>query len=153
MPTKLHAAGMIAESIIKPLAPKPKLGWKDRSEDLRSMPFFEVASAWLHKQSGFFVISSVEVPEPDTIGPEYHLSLSRRDGPLVIRVTSQEAQDILKDFDAEMFEEDNHISGSTRHFWRPVNQHLVGKECECKAEEPAIKEDNGDYVWRPLEEK
>lgn len=47
-------------------------------------------------------------------------------------------------------EEDNHVPhGKVRNFWRPVAELLVGKECECKAEEPVIREDKGDFIWRP----
>ena len=38
--------------------------------------------------------------------------------------------------------------GKVRNFWRSVATGLIGLECECKAEEPAIIEDKGDFVWR-----
>lgn len=47
------------------------------------------------------------------------------------------------------WEEDNHVPyGIARNFWRPLAENLVGIECKCKEEEPAIVEDKGDYVWR-----
>jgi hypothetical protein len=45
----------------------------------------------------------------------------------------------------------NHVpSGRVRNFWRPVADHLSGYECPCVADEPAIREDKGDYVWRGI---
>lgn len=47
--------------------------------------------------------------------------------------------------------EDNHVShGIVRNYWRPVADRLVGKACPCKEEEPTIREDKGDVIWRPV---
>jgi hypothetical protein len=101
-------------------------------------------------QSGLCVISAVEVAsDHDDIdrGPEYHISISK----LGRRCTSQEAKWVIRQFDAEGAEEDNHVPhGIVRNFWLPVAQKLIGVECPCKATEPVIREDKGDYIWRPV---
>jgi len=57
---------------------------------------------------------------------------------------------MIRQFDAEGAEEDNHVPyGFVRNFWLPVNQSLIGFECPCKATEPVMKENKGDYIWRP----
>lgn len=107
---------------------------------------------WFHRASCLYVISAVEVAAPEggiSKGPEYHLSISHQtmDGP--DRCTSADALFVLAAFDLLEAEEDNHVpNGRGRNFWRPVADGLVGLECACKADEPAIVEDKGDYVWR-----
>lgn len=107
-------------------------------------------TVWLHTQSGIYVISTVEVvrPEPGEpeIGPEYHLSMSCYGR---ARVRRQDAKWVLKQFGLEDAKEDNHVPhGIVRNFWRPVADNLSGYECPCIDEEPAMREDRGDYVWR-----
>lgn len=112
------------------------------------------AQGWFHPDTGLAVISAVEVADDgDGVerGPEYHISVSRNGAQ---RATSQEAQQVLRDFDLEGAEEDNHVpGGNVRNFWRPVAENLVGIQCACKADEPAIVEDKGDYTWRGVTEK
>ena len=95
------------------------------------------------------MFSAVEVAkDADNIdrGPEYHISISK-DGRR--RCTRSEAIQVLKQFNLDGAEEDNHVPyGIVRNFWRPVAENLVGLECACKKDEPAIVEDKGDYVWR-----
>jgi hypothetical protein len=104
--------------------------------------------AYGNRARGLYVISAVEVAkDADGIdrGPEYHLSISR-DGH---RCSSADARAALADFGMDGGEEDNHVpGGKVRNFWRPVADCFVGLECACKANEPAIIEDKGDYVWR-----
>lgn len=104
---------------------------------------------WMFPGRCLLVISAVEVAtdaDGSSNGPEYHMSISRQSG---ARCTSNEAKWVLRQFDLEEAEEDNHVpSGLVRNFWRPVADRLVGKACPCKADEPAIREDKGDYVWR-----
>lgn len=104
------------------------------------------AVAFYHKALGLYVISGLEVPESE-IGPEYHISISKsgRNGPR--RCSAAEAAMVLKQFDAEGATEDNH-SSVIRSFWLPVNESLIGHECDCKDDEAAIRED--DFEWRPL---
>lgn len=102
------------------------------------------AELWVHPE-GFAVISAVEAPDADTIGPEYHLSISKNGG----RCDSLEALQILLEFDADGALEDNHVGGITRNFWRPVADNMVGYVCPCQRTEVAITENKGDYVWRP----
>lgn len=78
------------------------------------------------------------------------MSISRHKAGKAARCTSLQAKEILRQFGLDGAEEDNHVPhGIVRNFWRPVADRLVGLECACKAEEPAIVEDQGDYVWRP----
>jgi len=134
------------ESLIKPKRPKGD-GWISRGAG--NVAGFE-NHAWIHIQSGLSVISAVEVAsDPGDIdrGPEYHISISKNGG----RCTSQEAKWVIRQFDAEGSEEDNHVpNGFVRNFWMPVNENLIGFECPCKATETAVKLDKGDYVWRPV---
>lgn len=113
------------------------------------------AFAWQHPELSLRVISAVEVaevePGEEAIGPCYHVSISKgaRDG-RPIRCTSEEARWVLTQFGLEDGKEDNHVPhGKVRNFWRPVADRLSGYECPCVDKEPAIREDNGDYVWRP----
>lgn len=103
---------------------------------------------WRDEIHGFMVISAVEVAiDKDGIdrGPSYHVSMSKRGK----RVTTNEANAILHQFGMDGAEEDNHVPhGFVRNFWRYVADRYVGVECACKAEEPAIVEDKGDFVWR-----
>jgi len=109
------------------------------------------AIAFRHMDSDLCVISAVEVakdePGAEHIGPEYHVSISKR----AQRCSSQEAKWVLKQFNMEDAEEDNHVpNGKVRNFWRPVSDRLSGYQCPCKDSEPAITEDKGDYVWRGI---
>ena len=103
--------------------------------------------AWRHREQGLFVISAVEVAEQER-GPDYHVSISRRGG----RCSRAQAKMVLRHFDMLDAEEDNHVPyGYVRNFFLPVNANLVGKECPCKADEPAIVEDKGEFTWRPVD--
>jgi hypothetical protein len=65
------------------------------------------------------------------------------------RCDRNEAKWALEQFGLDGAEEDNHVPGGVvRNYWRTVATGLIGLECECKAEEPAISEDKGDFVWR-----
>lgn len=145
----MRAAGLVAPSIIQPLQPRAVNSW-----NIIPMPKMPAESnaieAWLHKD-GFAVLSAVEMAEAE--GPEsplelhYHISISKNGG----RCDSNEAHWVLQEFGCEGAEEDNHVPyGVVRNFWRPVNENRVGIECACKEDEPAIREDKGDYVWRPV---
>lgn len=143
------------ESIIKPLRPKDDGHWQrwpmPRSEWRMGYP----CERWFHGIRALQVLSAVEVAvdkDGSSNGPEYHISVSRcalgLDGPQ--RCSSAEAKWVLLQFELDGAEEDNHVpGGKVRNFWRPVAEPLVGKECACKADEPAIVEDKGDFVWRP----
>jgi hypothetical protein len=138
-------------SIIKPKRPKGN-GWTKLPPPPAWVTLGYGGEAWEHK-SGLVVISAVEVAsDKDGIdkGPEYHISISMEG---MRRATSAEAAWVLHQFDAEGAEEDNHVpNGIVRNFWRPVAEGLIGIECACKADEPAIKEDKGDYIWRGVTE-
>lgn len=108
--------------------------------------------AFFHNKSTLAVLSAVEVADDEKIGkgPEYHISISKQPrGFGTQRCTSEEAKWVLDQFGLGGAEEDNHVPGGlVRNFWRPVADHLVGMECECKANEVAVIEDKGDFVWR-----
>jgi hypothetical protein len=110
------------------------------------------ARSFLHKD-GLFAISAVEVAsDKDGIdrGFEYHISISRQLSAGPVRCSSNDARWVLDQFGLEGAEEDNHVPyGKVRNFWRAVATPLIGIECVCKEEEPAIREDKGDFVWRP----
>jgi hypothetical protein len=137
-------------SIISVLRPKGD-GWRELPCD-KQFTMGYPARLFYHSQQSLTVISAVEVASDGKIdkGPEYHISISRQmdDGPR--RCDSNQAKWVLAQFGLDGAEEDNHVPhGVVRNFWRPVATGLVGLECECKAEEPAIREDKGDFVWRP----
>ena len=120
------------------------------------------AAAWigpLDAERYVQVFSAVEVardPGQPDLGPEYHLSICcRRTDPKVDRgperIDSHDARAILEQFGLDGWTEDNHVPGGmVRNFWRPVAEPLVGWTCKCVDDEPAIREDGGDFVWRGL---
>jgi hypothetical protein len=138
---------------VRVLTPKGD-GWREIPMDKRySMGF--PSRAFFHDESGLVVISAVEVafePGMDK-GFEYHISISKQHGNGVKgRCTSGEAKWVLRQFQLDGSEEDNHVpNGIVRNFWRPVAENLVGIECACKDEEMAIREDKGDFIWRPVQ--
>jgi len=137
-------------SIIQPKRPVIQ-GWR-RSAEWVCPPQLAVlgypVEAYEHPASGLFALSAVEVasePGKPDLGPEYHLSVSLNGQ----RCTSADALFTLHCFGLADAREDNHVpSGRVRNFWRPVADNLSGYECPCVADEPAIVEDKGDYVWR-----
>lgn len=116
----------------------------------RAMATSYPVDIWVHRERRLLVLSALEVvkdPRDIERGPEYHLSVSRLSGR---RCSSEEARYALAQFDLSEAEEDNHVPhGFVRNFWRPVNDNLVGLECPCKESEPTIREEKGDFVWRP----
>jgi hypothetical protein len=133
-------------SIIAVLRPKGP-GWIEipGADQLSEFP----ARAFSHRD-GLFVISAVETMADEDKGPEYHISISRPIRPgRIRRCDTNDARWVLQQFGLDGAEEDNHVpAGKVRNFWRTVATPLIGMECECKAEEPAIVEDKGDFVWR-----
>lgn len=140
------------KSIIRPLAPTGS-GWVGGRDVSKLIGSAYETIAWMHPESGMRVLSAVEVAIEPGIekGPEYHISISKgRHVGDVQRCTSQEAQWVLAQFGLDGAEEDNHVNrGLARNFWRPVAENLVGIECKCKNDEPVIKEDKGDFIYRP----
>lgn len=135
-------------SIIKPKRPIIE-GWRQGPTPPPEVSLGYESEWWFHPVYKLSVISAVEVAKDgDGIerGPEYHISVSKKG---CRRCSSQEARLVLKQFDLEGAEEDNHVPyGIVRNFWRPVAESLIGLECACKESEPAMVEDKGDYVWR-----
>jgi len=135
-------------SIIPVLRPTGN-GWVERPIDPR-FTFGYPVRAFFHVESFLAVMSAVEVMSDENKGPEYHISISKQKGK-PSRCDSNEAKWVLQQFGLEGAEEDNHVhSGIVRNFWRTVAEPLIGLECKCKDQEPAIREDKGDFVWRPI---
>lgn len=137
------------KSIVQPKRPTGA-GWQRVAGWLCPPALLELGypiEAWRHG-SGLFALTAVEVaeePGKPSLGPEYHLSISK-DGE---RCTSADALWVLGQFGLTDAKEDNHVpSGRVRNFWRPVADKLSGYECPCVDEEPNVREDKGDYVWR-----
>lgn len=139
-----------ARSIISVLRPRGD-GWT-AAPGAKQFTMGMPSRAFWHGKSNLFVISAVETMSDEDRGPEYHLSISKPVAPaIVMRCDTNEAKWVLDQFGLDGAEEDNHVPyGKVRNFWRPVAHRLVGLECECKAEEPTIVEDRGDFVWRPI---
>lgn len=137
-------------SVVSVLRPRFD-GWKECGT-AKQYTFGHPSRVFFHPKSRLFVISAVEVAaDKDGIdrGPEYHISISKQlfGGPA--RCDRNEAKWALEQFGLDGAEEDNHVPGGVvRNYWRTVATGLIGLECECKAEEPAISEDKGDFVWR-----
>lgn len=139
------------ESVIKPKQPTGA-GWHQVKGVVlplagEGFPY----AAWEHAASGLFAISAVEVATEKVgvpaLGPAYHLSISLNGR----RCSSADAAWVLGQFDLTDALEDNHVpSGKVRNFWRYVAEGLSGMECPCTDEEPAIREDKGDFVWRGI---
>lgn len=141
-------AGTGIKSIIKPLAPKGN-GWREVPADQKYSMGYPLR-VFFHDESGLAVMSAVETVLSEDLGAEYHISISKQNNGQIDRCDSQEAKWVLRQFNIEGAEEDNHVPyGKVRNFWRPVANNLVGLECKCKASEPEIKENKGDYIWRP----
>jgi len=138
---------MIAESIIKPKRPTGT-GWVDGGPTPSTFTFGYPGQYWFFPERGIAVISAVEVAsDKDDIdkGPEYHISISRNGG----RCDRNESRFVLKAFDMQDSDEDNHVPGGfVRNFWKPVAEKFIGHVCPCKDNEPAVVEDKGDFVWR-----
>lgn len=141
-------------SIIKPCRPSG-LGWvQGPAPDARVTLGFE-GETWYHRPSALYVISAVEVAAAEggiDKGPEFHISISQQPmNRAPGRCTTADALWVCAQFDLLEAEEDNHVpNGFVRNFWRPVADRLVGLECACKDDEPAIGEDKGDFIWRGI---
>lgn len=136
--------------VLRPQGP----GWREVPGGNR-YSFGFPCRAYFHDKTGLFVMSAVEVVKDGKLnkGPEYHISVSRQTMAGPTRCDSNAAKWALDQFKLDGAEEDNHVpSGVVRNFWRPVATDLIGLECECKAEEPAVREDKGDFVWRGITE-
>lgn len=147
-------------SIIQPLRPFNQARNQWFQIDVSGLPAAREGyplEGWTHYAYSISVLSAVEVArdkDGSSNGPEYHLSVSKASWPGGIykpaRVDTNQAKWVLAEFGLDGAEEDNHVPhGVVRNFWHPVAEGLVGKECRCKAEEVVIKENKGDFIWRP----
>jgi hypothetical protein len=137
------------ESLIKPKRPAVP-GWRQIIGI--NLPLDQAGigyELWAHEGAGLGVISAVEVAAEKEgmkpLGPAYHLSVSA----FGERCSSADALWVLAQFELTDALEDNHVpNGKVRNFWRYVADNLSGIQCGCVDEEPAMREDKGDYVWR-----
>lgn len=131
------------EVVIKPKRPPTyRKDWR-MHDRLRILGY--PAERYISKH-GHVVISAVEVAADDhreSLGPEYHISVSKNGQ----RLDADEIPIIFSLFDMQGSDEDNHVPGIARNFWKPVADRFAGFVCPCKENEKAIIE--GDYVWRP----
>lgn len=140
------------EEIIKPKRPIESVRGDWRQVVLPKIPgVLQLADvypteAYAHRE-GYFVITAVEAPEAQSLGPEYHISITLKGE----RCDTNACKKVLADFDCSEADEDNHILGKARHFWRPVADRIADYVCGCKEEEPAITVPGTQYVWRPLD--
>jgi hypothetical protein len=149
-PKRLDTYADGTRSITSVLRPKGD-GWREIPCDPRVSIGYP-SRMFFHAKSSLAVISAVEVADDGKIakGPEYHISISKQTVLGPGRCDTNAAKWVLAQFGLDGAEEDNHVPhGVVRNFWRPVAAPLVGLECDCKAEEPAIREDKGDFIWRP----
>lgn len=131
------------EVVIQPKRPSsPDWRMLDRIRVHMGFP----AERWVSR-FGHVAVTAVETPvdnHTENLGPEYHVSISKAGG----RVSADEVPELLRVWDMEGADEDNHVPGGiARHFWKVVAAKYAGFVCPCKQTEHAITE--GDYVWRP----
>jgi hypothetical protein len=147
---------MIIESVIKVLRPI-RHGWMRQPAPPVLVREGYPIERWVTLNGQIQVLTAVEVAtdkDGTSNGPEYHISVTRismKAGVVQVgRIDTTDAKWVLAEFGLDGAEEDNHVPGGmARNFWRPVASGLIGKECKCKAEEVVIRENKGDYVWRP----
>lgn len=140
--------------IVKPLRPQGG-GWAQ-------WPWYQPAGyarpyaieRWYNRGQEVQAVSAIEVVKPEgdaEARPEYHVSVSglKHGADKIYRVSESRARWVLKEFGLEGWFEDNHVPGGlVRNYWRPVAEPHVGEVCACVAEEPTMREMNGDYIWR-----
>lgn len=141
----------MVESIIKPKRPTGP-GWTQDRPPPAVLNLGYPIEVWWHGANCLQAFSAVEVahdPGQPSLGPEYHLSISRENHQGKVRCSSADALWVLAQFDLIDAKEDNHVpNGIVRNFWRPVADNLSGYECPCVGDEPAMREDKGDFIWR-----
>lgn len=125
----------------------PERGFSRRG---KSRP--ESHSAWV-SHDGLVVLSAVEVShlpgsgEPAKLGPQWHVSVSRRTGGTNARcrATNADLVRVASAFDLPTFDEDNHHPGIARHLWCPIADEYR-HACECKLTERTVVDPSG-YTW------
>lgn len=128
-----------------PIEKRPRVGcWRQFTHPIVNRHPASVVSVWVN---GCLRVSSAieeaDYPDGQGTGPQWHLSVSVAG--MQRRARKHEVKQLLRDFDMEGAEEDNHHPGVARHFWIPLDPaHRV--ECQCKAEEATLVEPDG-YAW------
>lgn len=104
----------------------------------------DVMNRWLSPQ-GICVLSSYCVAETGRsklLIPQWHISVSENGH----RPGDDAVRSVLADFGMEDSEEDNHVPGKARHFWR-LDVQGPHVECDCKRDEETVTELDG-YRWQ-----
>lgn len=145
----IAAAGILAPSILAALRPAGP-AWTELPLPFAMPPSMIDGRKFYHTR-GYNVLSCIELIDGEgrAPAPEYHISISKVDWRKrrANRCPNDEALWILKCFDLDGWEEDNHVPGGVvRNYWRPVAENNVGKECPCKETETPVIE--GDFTWR-----
>lgn len=132
--------------------PRPRdRRWVETPNAQRLMGMQTPMRAYSYPPENIFVMIAIEYINDGRVdGPEYHLSISHPVSPGVTRRCDRNAARwVLRQFGLEGAKEDNHVpGGQVRNWWRPVADPMVGRECLCVEDEPAIVEDKGDFTWR-----
>lgn len=121
---------------------RPRRGWTEERDVVRVGGATLAASAW--RRGDLSVVSSLvvaEMPDGRGEGPQWHVSVSSGGA----RPNRAEVREALAAFGMAGAEEDNHLPGRARHFWRPVDpaRRVV---CECKSSEVTVVEPGG-FRW------
>ena len=115
---------------------RPKSGtWSEKG-------WVEVANGLMFENAmGVRAISAVQMVDGK---PQWQVSFSH----MGARIPSGWMEALLKQWDIEEFDEDNHVpNGKVRNYWKPFDS-LTPTVCPCKDKEPPTEEEGG-YVWRP----
>ena len=129
-------------SILPPKKPNNN-NWQLRYDMSRYVDGFECYS-YQHRD-GFVVMSGLEVMSHAgfyTNEPFYHVSITY----FGQRCSNSAAKKMMRDFDMQDAEQDNHFPGKARHFWLPVSDKLKGVPCPCKSNH---SQHEGDYSYQP----
>lgn len=117
-------------------------GWVEDREAARVVRGTVAVSVW--RSGSLSVVSSLvlaDLPRGGGVGPQWHVSVS--DGGA--RPRRDSVRRALAAFKMLGAEEDNHLPGRARHFWRPLDP-AERIDCECKVTEVAVVEPDG-HRW------
>lgn len=140
--------------IVHPLRPRGGgwVQWPTDTSGWETQPY--AIERWYNRGEETQILTAIEIilPEGSTeTRPEYHVSISglKYGASKNYRCSDSRARWILKQFGLDGWFEDNHVpDGLVRNYWRPVAEPKVGEICACVEHEPAMREMQGDYVWR-----
>jgi hypothetical protein len=126
-------------------------GWEEITNTQNLIGYPHSLRGWWYLPRNLCVMIALEVVNEGHIKrPKYHLAISSQPNSDVIkRCDNNAARWVLKQFGFKEAREENQMpKDKIRNFWCPVADPNVGRECPCVADETAVVEDKGDYVWR-----